>query len=177
MAEKNQIFYIYDTTHSGDMFPPDHRQHRRLVADIAKHSRYFLVNAAKTDRTFETNGQPEMGYRYFEGAAAGTVMIGQAPDVESFKENFDWPDAVIPVAYDEADISKILAGLDSQPERLAEIRKNNVIQSLLRHDWVYRWKDILDIAGLKPTPAHLAREERLKNIAQLVRDSRHRQSR
>jgi hypothetical protein len=112
-----------------------------------------------------------MGFRFFEGAAAGTVMIGQPPDIPAFRENFDWPDAVIPIAYDEPNIAKILADLDSEPKRLAEIRKNNVIQSLLRHDWVYRWKDILHIAGLKPTPAIAAREKRLHEIANMTQFS------
>jgi hypothetical protein len=171
MAEQNRIFYLYDTIHSGDMHPPKHRHHRRLVASIIKHSRYFIANSAKTDRPFETHGQSEMGFRFFEGAAAGTVMIGQPPDIPAFRENFDWPDAVIPIAYDEPNIAKILADLDSEPKRLAEIRKNNVIQSLLRHDWVYRWKDILHIAGLKPTPAIAAREKRLHEIANMTQFS------
>jgi hypothetical protein len=171
MAEQNLIFYIYDSIHSGDMSPPDHRQHRRLFANIAKHSRYFIVNTAKTDRPFETHGQSEIGFRFFEGAAAGTVMIGQPPDIQTFAEHFDWPDAVIPVAYDEPNISEILADLDSDPQRLEEIRKNNVTQSLLRHDWGYRWKAILDIVGLKPTPALEAREKNLKEIVQMAQVS------
>ncbi len=171
MAAKSQFFYIYDSIHSGDMFPPDHRLHRRLVADIAKHSRYFIVNTAKTDRPFETHGQAEMGFRFFEGAAAGTVMIGQSPDIQPFHEHFDWPDAVISVAYNEPNIAKVLASLDSDPKRLEQIRKNNVVQSLLRHDWVYRWKAILDIAGLKPTAAAVARAKRLKEMVQMVQRS------
>lgn len=164
MAEQRQIFYIYDTIHKMDTFYP--RQHRSLLTNIAKRSRYFVTNAGKINRPFETHGQSEIGSRFFEGAAAGTVMIGEHPNNETFKKHFDWPDAVIYVPYDMADIAKILADLDSQPERLEEIRRNNVVQSLLRHDWVYRWRAILDMVGLEPRPALLTREARLKNLAE-----------
>ena len=49
---------------------------------------------------------------------------------------------------------------------MEEIRRNNIVQSLLRHDWVYRWRAILDIVGLEPRPALLTREARLKNLAE-----------
>ena len=62
------------------MEPLDYRQHRELFANMAKRSRYFLVSPAKIDRTDETRGQVEIGHRYFEGAAAGAVMIGQAAE-------------------------------------------------------------------------------------------------
>ncbi len=67
--------------------------------------------------------------------------------------------------YDAENIAEVLADLDSQSERMREIRKNGVVQSLLRHDWVYRWRAILDMVGLEPRPALIAREERLKKLA------------
>jgi hypothetical protein len=42
------------------------------------------------------------------------------------------------------------------------------VQSLLRHDWVYRWRTILEAVGLEPTPALVAREKRLKALAERV---------
>jgi len=96
-------------------------------------------------------------------------MIGEIKQSVAFKKHFDWPDAVIQVPYDTADIAKVLTDLDSQPERLENIRKNNVVQSLLRHDWVYRWKTILDMVGLEPRPAFLIREARLKNLAEEIK--------
>ncbi len=166
MAEQRQIFYIYDTFGGMKTLLP--RDHRILLANIAKRSRYFIANAPKIDKQSETGGQTEISYRFFEGAASGAVMIGETGENEPFKKRFDWPDAVIHVPYDTVDIAEILADLDSQPERLAEIRKKSVVQSLLRHDWVYRWRVILDMVGLKPRPALIAREERLKKLAEDV---------
>lgn len=166
-AEQGQIFYIYDTFENMETLLP--HDHRILVANIAKRSRYFIANAPKIDRQFETNGQGEISYRFFEGAASGTVMIGDFIESGAFRKCFDWPDAVIYMPYNTVEIAEILAELDSQPERLKKIRKNNVIQSLLRHDWVYRWRAILDIVGLEPQPALIAREQRLKKLAEDIK--------
>ena len=166
MAERGEIFYIYDTIEVMETQHP--RQHRSLVANIAKRSRYFVANTAKVNRQSETHGQVEVGFRFFEGAGAGTVMIGEVPKNEVFHKYFDWPDAVIHIPYDTENIRKILTELNSQPERLSVARKNNVIQCLLRHDWVYRWRDILSITGLEPIPALLVRESRLRELANTV---------
>jgi spore maturation protein CgeB len=168
MAAQKQIFYIYDTVHSGRMFTSVPSEHRDLIASIAKRSRYFLAYPPKIDQPWQTSGQDEIGFRFFEGAASGTVMIGQPPDKQAFREHFDWPDAVIPMAFDEPDVAKFLKKLDSEPERTAEIRKNGVVQSLLRHDWAYRWREILGIVGLAPRPELVAREQRLENLAEIV---------
>jgi len=169
MAAQGRIFYIYDTIPSMQTFYP--QQHRSLVANIAKRSRYFLANVAKINYRSETHGQSEIGFRFFEGAAAGTVMIGEHPENEAFRKHFDWPDAVIQVPYDTANIAEVLADLDSQPERLERIRKNNIVQCLQRHDWAYRWRAILEMVGLEPRPGLLAREERLRKLAEHVQQA------
>ena len=167
MAEQKKIFYIYDTIIRMETACPE--EHRSLIANVAKRSRYFLVNPAKIDRPFETGGQNEIGFRYFEGAAAGTAMIGEHPETEVFGQQFGWPDAIIRVPFDAPNIAEILAELDSQPDRMEEARKNNTVQSLLRHDWAYRWRTVLNIAGLKPRTALIDRVEHLKKLAEDVK--------
>jgi len=167
MAEKKQIFYVYDTINR--LETSNHRQHRSLIANFSKRSRYFFANAGKIDLPFETHKQGEIGPRFFEGAAAGAVMLGDYPQNEAFNNNFDWPDAVIKVPFHSPDIAEILGDLDSQPERLKKIRRNNVIQSLLRHDWAYRWRKILEIVGLEASHALDDRENRLKNLAEEIK--------
>jgi hypothetical protein len=56
-------------------------------------------------------GRDEIPARFYEGAAAGTVMIGEAPGTEEFKRQFDWPDAVIHMPFDSPDIGRIPADL------------------------------------------------------------------
>lgn len=169
MAERGEIFYIYDTIKV--METQDPRQHRSLVANITKRSRYFVVNFAKIDQPSETHGQVEVGFRFFEGAGAGAIMIGEAPENEVFHKNFDWPDAVIHIPYNAENIGEILLKLDSQPKRLETARKNNVVHCLLRHDWVYRWRDILNIVGLEPLHELYSRENQLKELAKGVKEA------
>jgi hypothetical protein len=58
--------------------------------------------------------------------------------------------------------------LDKDPKRQEQIRRNNMIQSLLRHDWACRWEHILKIAGLQPMPELLERKQRLANLARMI---------
>ncbi len=167
MAEQSKIFYIYDTLQT--LHTLHHRQHRSLISNIAKRSRYFIASAAKFNRPFETYGQNEIGFRFFEGAASGAVMIGEPPANEAFKEHFGWPDAIIQVPYDFAEIPDVLNELNNQPERLEKIHKNNVMHSLLKHDWAYRWKEILEIVGLESTPALNSRLEHLRNLSDEIK--------
>ena len=167
MAEQKKIFYIYDTIMNIET--ACRSEHRDLIANTAKRSRYFIANAAKINQRDETGGQPEIGPRFFEGAAAGAVLLGQPPDNEAYTRYLDWPDAVVQVPFDSPNIAEIIAELDAQPDRIKHIRKNNIVQSLLRHDWAYRWKAILDAIGLKPRTALIDRVEHLKKLAEDVK--------
>jgi hypothetical protein len=168
-AERKAVFYVYDTFPSiAEREVHDHQQHRSLFANMAKRSRYFMVAPGKVDEQGETQGQMEVGHRYYEGAAAGAVLIGQPPNCGVFNQLFDWPNVVIPVQPDGSDILEILGDLDSEPERVSAISQRNAAEALLRHDWVYRWKEILQLAGLEPLPSLAARERRLKDLAEQV---------
>ena len=168
LSEKNGIFYLFDTVQSGGSLVPDYKQHRDLLANLAKRSRYFMVAPGKVDNPEETKGQIEIGIRYYEASAAGAVMLGQSPDCEPFRKMFDWPDAVIEIRSDGSDARDVLESLGQQPERLAEISRRNARETLLRHDWAYRWRKILEIAGLEPTSGLLARERYLQELAQIA---------
>jgi len=167
-----KIFYIHDTLdHTAISETQDYAQHRDLYANLAKRSRFFLVAPGKMNIPEETQGQAAVGFRYFEGSAAGAVLAGQAPDCEAFRRHFDWPHAVIEIQPDGSDAAQVISSLSAEPERLREISCRNAEQALRRHDWVYRWREILGIAGLKPTPAMEAREKRLGELAELARES------
>jgi len=166
MVAENGLFYLHDSIAGSDAI--DSAEHRALLASVAKRSRYFIVNPGLIDRPEKRGNQIELGNRYFEGAASGTIMVGERPNNREFDRLFDWPDALIHLPYDSADIDKIVNELDSQPDRQARIRRTNVVQSLMRHDWVYRWEAVLQIVGLEPTPQLLQRKERLKSMAEAI---------
>jgi hypothetical protein len=165
-AERGEIFYVYDTTADFDVIDP--LEHRILLANLIKRSRFFITYPAKFDVPAETGGAEEIGARYFEGAAGGAVMIGMPPRCAAYDDCFGWRDAVIPTPGDPKQIACLVAELEAQPQRLAQIRRNNVTSSLRRHDWAYRWREILDHVGLCVTESLVEREAQLNSAASLV---------
>jgi hypothetical protein len=167
-AARGGLFYVYDTFPSiAEQEVYDHQQHRDFFAHMIKRSRYFMVAPGKVDTPEETHGQMEIGHRYYEGAAAGAVMIGQPPQCSVFAETFAWPDVVVPIQPDGSDVVQVLAQLTVEPSRVAEMSRRNAVEALLRHDWVYRWKEILRVSGLEPSPEMIARERRLRGLVEL----------
>ena len=92
-------------------------------------------------------------------------MIGEAPRTEEFKQQFDWPDAVIHLPFDSPDIGRILADLNSDPERLRAVRRNNVREAARRHDWLHRIQVVFKTLQLAPTEKMQARAQLLDQIA------------
>ena len=163
MAAEDGLFYLHDSIAGGAAI--ESGQHRALFANVAKRSRYFIVNPGYIDRPDIRGDQIEIGNRYFEGAASGTVMVGERPKTETFEQLFDWPDAVVDLPYNSTNIDAVIRDMDRQPERIENIRRANVTQALLRHDWAYRWEAILQATGLAPMPELSARKERLRHLA------------
>jgi hypothetical protein len=171
-AERQQSFYYYDTVAASgtDLKQRTFRvdsphEHRRMLAAILKRSCHFIVNRGHVNQPEFTAGQDEISARFYEGAAAGTVMIGEAPRTEEFRRQFDWPDAVIHVPFDSPDIGQILADLSGDPKRLRAVRRNNAREAALRHDWLHRIRVVFDVLGLTPTEEMLARAQGLEQIA------------
>jgi len=165
-AQKQDFFYLYDTTNGFDVI--DYRQHRSLSANLIKRSRYFISYKHNMNITTITGGQEEVGSRLFEAAAGGAIMIGIPPSCDAYDQYFDWEDAVIQISYESTNIAQIIADLDTQSERLARIRTNNIVNSLLRHDWLYRWREILSTIGLNELSAMGSREFRLKDLSKMA---------
>lgn len=169
-AARQQSFYYYDTVAASGRDRTFHvdnpQEHRTMLATVLKHSSYFFANRSYVNKPEYTEGRgDEISARFYEGAAAGTVMIGEPPRTEEFKRQFDWPDAVIYVPFDSPDIVRILADLNGDAGRLRSIRRSNVQQAALRHDCLHRIQVVFDTLGLAPTEAMKSRARRLEQIA------------
>lgn len=162
MAERDELFYLYDTI-DGQIY--DYRSHRLLQANFTKRSRYFIAFRINEQRALLTGGEEGLATRWFEGTAGGAVLIGSKPRCPEYDECFDWPDATIEIPYEPADMRAMLADLDAQPDRLAAASRNNVLNTLRRHDWVHRWERVLDSVGLPHTAAMRERRRRLDALA------------
>lgn len=172
MSRQGEIFYVYDTFAGGaEATVVDHRQHRDLIASIAKRSRCFVVAPAKWDVPQETRGQVAVANRYFEGAAAGAVLLGQPSPTEEFRRLLDWPDVVVPTREDGSDAADVLRDLLRDPQRMAAIGRRNAVESLLKHDWSYRWRDLFQHIGMPLGPKLRERHNRLQTLARNLGNS------
>jgi hypothetical protein len=171
-AEAQQRFYYYDTVAASGSdlkqrtfrveFP---REHRGMLATVLKRSCFYIANRSLVNQPEFTAGREEISARFYEGAAAGTVMIGEAPRSEQFQGQFDWPDAVIHLPFDSPDVVGILAELNADPDRLLAARRHNIREAARRHDWLHRIRTVFDALGLPPTAAMVERGRTLEQIA------------
>ncbi len=172
LARERRLACYYDTiTASGadlkqrTFHVENPSEHRLLLATLLQRSRYFIANRARVNEPEFTKGRDEISSRFYEGAAAGTVMLGEPPRTEHFARQFDWPDAVIRLPFDSPDVGRVLAELDQDPRRLERIRRDNVRNAALRHDWVHRLFTVFETLGIPPTQEMLAREQQLRALA------------
>jgi hypothetical protein len=174
IARQRRIFYYYDTfAGASDSKQRTFRvsepsEHRLLLAGLLQRSRYYIANRARVNEPEYTGNREELSGRFYEGAAAGTVMLGEAPDSADFRNLFGWPDAVIRLPFDCPEVGELLAQLDADPGRLARIRRDNVHHAALAHDWLHRLQTVFATFGLAPSAAMLERERRLQELAQLA---------
>jgi len=167
MAERQSMFYLHDSLAGNQAI--NAQEHRLLYANVAKRSKYFIVNPGLIDRPDVRGSQLEIGNRYFEGAAAGTIMIGEKPDTREFEELFGWPDALIHLPYDSDTVADIISDFERQPDRQEAARRTNIFNALTRHDWAYRWESILTFAGVERTAALAEKKEQLHQLSQEFR--------
>jgi hypothetical protein len=161
------FLYLCDTARVRELVD-GHVQHREQLARMIARTRYFVVNRAKANAPGDTRGQQEFGPRFFEGAAGGAILIGDAPDQGPFNDHFDWPDAMFRLPYDSSAICDLIDELEAQPDRIAAARRRNVVQTLRRHDWLARWQLVLDTLGLPATEQAKARRAELDRRADAI---------
>jgi Glycosyl transferases group 1 len=178
-ARAGRIFYYYDTVRaSGEggrqmtFSVSNASEHRLLLANLLKRTRYYVANRARANESEIVEGKEEISSRFYEGVAAGAVLVGEPPRSDEFRKQFDWQDAVIRLPFDSPDAPDILDAIDADPRRFARIQRQNVRQAALRHDWVHRLRVIFDTLGIRPTEAMLAREDRLRSLAAVAQGAR-----
>lgn len=171
LAAQRRIFYYFDTFAGGSdsrqrtFRVADSAQHRLLLASLLRRSRYFIAHRSRINEPEHTGSREEIAGRFYEGAAAGAVMLGEAPGTAEFQYQFGWPDAVIRAPFDCPAIGEVLAELDRQPERLKRIQEDNARNAASQHDWVHRLERVFATLGITPTGAMRARHRRLDELA------------
>jgi hypothetical protein len=170
-AQYRDLFYVYDSLASSDSLLRDWSEHRLLLTRMIKRSRYFIGFSPASLAGFKSSkvaGEAVLPGRLFEGAAGGAIILGSAPRCPEFEEYFDWPDAVIEISPDGTDVIAVMEELDKSPDRIMRVRRDNVTGCLLKHDWAYRWENILATVGLSPLPQLAERKARLATKATIA---------
>lgn len=169
MEKDDDILYLHDTM-KGPLAVHDVEEHRLQLSNLVKRSRYFIVNPGSIDQPEKIGRQLEFGSRYFEGLAAGAILLGDRPgNNPEFDRIFNWPDAVIHVPYGSESIREVIRELDKDLIRQERIRTQNIAESLSKHDWAHRWESVLKFAGLQPLPKLLVRKQRLADLLQTLK--------
>jgi hypothetical protein len=172
-ASDRRFFYYYDTVAASGVDlkqrtfrVEDAREHRLLLASLLLRSRYCFAHRGFVNDPQLTRDRDEISSRVYEGSAAGVVMLGEPPRGEEFRRQFDWPEPLIPVPFDCAEIARVLSELEADPQRVARIRRDNIRNSALRHDWLHRLRTVFATLGLSCTAAMDARATQLQALAE-----------
>lgn len=164
------FMYFYDSARWTN-FIEGHAEHRQLSANLIQRTRYFMADRAKANQPDTSKTSQVFGPRFFEGAAAGAVLIGEPPRCDVFDAYFNWPDAVVPMDHGSTQIGDLLDELDAEPERISRARQANMTNMLRRHDWSVRWQTVLDTVGLEPREASAERKAALEQRAREVENA------
>ena len=164
-SETTGRYYSFTTTGAANLAVP-HRIHRQNLAQTLQRSKFFFTFMAKRVVTSQRSTQEEFGPRYYEGAGAGAIQVGDAVKTNpAYLEHMDWEGAVIDVPYTSADMPALLEDIEKNADWLEEVRRRNVANCLTRHDHLNRWDMVLQATGFDETPTAAARRARLKEQA------------
>ena len=155
--------YYFDSYRVGAVH--DHRQHRWLTAAMLQRSRIAVSNRGVGSAPERTRWQASVPPRFFEAAAAGAVLVGVAPDLPGMAACFGWEGAHMPMAFDEPAAGDVVARLLADPMELGTISRRNVIESLRRHDHLYRLATMLSAVDVPLGPGTRSRLEQLERLA------------
>lgn len=176
LARERRLFYYYDTVRGSGaggkqmtFSVGNAADHRLLLANLLRRTRYYLAYRGRVNEP-EHIGHEEISGRFYEGAAAGALLLGEPPRSEEFSRQFNWPDAVIRLPFDSPDVGEVLGALDADPERLERARRRNAGEAALHHDWLHRIQTVFEAAGLPPTQQMHQRQHQLEALAAVAID-------
>ncbi len=141
------------------------REHLALLNRLLLRSKISLCFEGSQLHRFQ--GRSTLLYRWFEGWAAGCVIVGKKPLGRGIPKLMDWQDSTLDVPDDLDQVLPFFEALLQDEPRLQEISRRNYVECRLRHDWRYRFRDLFKVLNL-PLPDRL-----IEQIEQLQRYRQH----
>jgi len=167
-TETEGLFYLFDSARAQRLEVDDPVEHRRMYASMLKRTQISMALPAKSNAVDVTGGFEEIATRFFEFMAAGVIVVGRPPDSDAFRQLFDWQDAVISVGHNYSSSPSVIRELLNDHEKARDISKRNIINSLKKNDWVYRFIDVVEAIGFQPNRRMRARVEELAQQIHLL---------
>jgi hypothetical protein len=141
------------------------KEHVTLLNRLLQRSKISLCFEASNLERFR--GRSPLLYRWFEGWAAGCVIVGKKPTSKSIEALMSWQDSTLNIPDEPDEVIPFFEALLQNEPRLQEIARRNYVECRLRHDWRYRFRDLFEVLNL-PLPAQLTEQ-----IEQLQRYRQH----
>lgn len=148
----SERLYFHSTFAYGDV--ESLPAHTALMSKLLCRSKISLCFEASNIERFR--GQSPLLYRWFEAWAAGCTIVGRQPFGEGVAELMDWENSTIDLPVTPSDWVPFLEMLLDDEATLALNARRNHQESILRHDWRYRIKNMLASVDL-PIPETLNR--------------------
>lgn len=145
-ARESDLFYYYQTAHSP--LAIDFQENQQLLGRLLQSSKVHVNWAMETTHPARAeNGGPIVA-RFFESAACAGVVVGSRPDNPAFDRLFPYEGFVrdIPLAAPEATMEVLATALADTAGRSDRVTLAH--DTLARHTWKARWRQMLEIAGL-----------------------------
>lgn len=139
---KNENKYLYFHSTAKDGFVLNLDEHIALMSNLRKHSKISICFEASNISRF--SGFSPILYRWFEAWASGCSVVGKQPCGIGLEKILNWEDSVIDLPERESEWMEFIYSFLSDETRLMKISRRNYRESLSRHDWIYRIRDLLN---------------------------------
>ena len=126
----------------------DWRRYRAIFWQILRQSRLSMAYDHLYYNPSGTNEITYVGPRWFEGLAAGTVVVGKTPQAPDVPRLLDWEDATIDLPDEAEPAVQAIRDLLADRSRLEAAIRRNIVNMSLKHDWRHRAVDMLNLLGL-----------------------------
>jgi hypothetical protein len=172
MDRQDKLIYIWDRGQGflGNGYDVARTRTRQMM----RRSRFVMSFSFREGAKIkEAQGEEAVPSRIFEGIATGAVLLGTSPKFSQYYRLFDWEDMCIEVPENSDHIPEFYKEISMDINRIQRASILNTYNSLLKHDWAYRWEAMLKILEL-PAPNGLAvRKSILAEQATIAADGLH----
>lgn len=165
-ARSRRMTYQFDSLRGAQL--ADWSEHRFVLGEQTRRSRFYVCHRSKFDDTEETGDVQEFGGRYFDAFAAGAIPIGDLPDADHFRSTFPRPGSTVFQASGQDGMVDTVLEMKRDIDALDEVARLNVVEALRGHDWVHRWETMLAGVGLDLVGHGQERRRGLDELADVI---------